>query len=290
MDKFFFQKDKNSFLTQNPYLANIYRPPTYLHSHDYYEISFCIKNGCNCVINDKTYSFSHGTCTLIRPTDTHAYKNIPKCKFGEYQHADVYVTVDKMKKICDFLSATLFEELNSEEQPIVFSLPSSQIKTIIQQMNLLLSANNTPICDSIHTVIVTILLARYMEEAFFYSSKDSQPEWIKNLLIKLSSLDYMLLTVPQIATDIGYSPEYLSREFHKYTGITLKKYIIQKKMEYASTIMAVNDIKIIDLAQILGYSNPSNFSKNFQDVFNCTPIQYQREILSHAPLHKPKDE
>ena len=61
-------------------------------------------------------------------------------------------------------------------------------------------------------------------------------------------------------------------------------------MEYASTIMAVNDIKIIDLAQILGYSNPSNFSKNFQDVFNCTPVKYQREILSHAPLHKPKDE
>ena len=92
------------------------------------------------------------------------------------------------------------------------------------------------------------------------------------------------MPVPKMATDVGYSPEYLSREFHKYMKITLRKYIIQKKMEYASTLMAVNDLKVIDLAQIMGYSNPSNFSKNFQEVFNCSPIQYQREMFTQGPL------
>lgn len=291
MNKLVYQKDKSLFLTKNPFLANIYRPPICEHSHDYFEFSFCIKNKCKCVVNGKEFEFSHGTCALARPTDVHAYKNIPKCKFGDYQHADIYVKADKMESICNLLSKTLFSDILSADKPIVFSLSSSLMKTVIQQINLILSTKNTsPICDTVHTTIVTLLLSRYCEENYFFSSNSKRPEWLSKLIVKLSSLDYMLLSVPKIAADVGYSPEYLSREFHRHMKITLRKYIIQKKMEYASTIMAVNDLKIIDLAQILGYSNPSNFSKNFQEVFNCTPVEYQQELASLAPIQTLPDE
>ncbi len=273
-----YKLGKGNFLTKNPYCANVHCPPKNTHSHEYFEIAFAVKNTCTAVINEKEYPFSYGTCILVRPTDSHSYKNIPRCKLGDYMHNDVYVTTEKMKKVCDFLSPSLYDEIQNEPEPIVFNLSSSLIKAVLQQFAFLQSNKNAgEIIDTTHSTIITLLLSRYTEEKFLYLSNEHLPEWITKLCSKLSSPDYMLLSITEISTDVGYTPEYLSREFHKFMGITLRKYIIQKKMEYASTIMAINNVKIIDVAQMLGYSNSSNFSKNFFDVFGLTPIQYKQE-------------
>lgn len=279
MTEFIYQKDISSFLMKNPFAAYIYDPPTTEHSHDYFEFSFGVKNKCKCEINGVKFDFAYGTCTIVRPTDKHTYKNLPKCKFGEYQHADIYVDKDKMKSICDVLSENTYDKIISSPSPIVFSLPSSTMQTITNQMDLFLSLDKTSeLCNVIHTSIATLLISKYCEESFFFSAGSKQPEWINRLTLKLASPDYMLLPVSKIAKDLGYSPEYISREFHKYMKTTLNKYIIRKKMEYAATIIATNDIKIINLAQMLGYSNPSNFSKNFKDCFNYNPYQYQQMV------------
>lgn len=272
---------KYHFLNNLRFCANIYRPPVGEHTHDYFEIEFPIKSSCVNVINGQEIDFSVGTCCMLRPADKHFFKKIPKCAFGEYVHKDVYVSANKMHRLCNAITPDLYDKIISDDKPISFHLPSSALRLLIRQTNLVqsLDEEQSNECEALHSTLVTTLLSCYIENNLYPSADSQMPNWIKSLLSKLSSVDYMVKPIKEIANEIGYAPEHVSREFHKHMGISLNKYVTKKKMEYASAVLSQNDVKIIDLAQMLGYSNPSNFSKNFFNEFQISPNKYSEKVL-----------
>ncbi|MGN1052957.1 MAG: AraC family transcriptional regulator [Candidatus Scatosoma sp.] len=264
---------------RNPYCANIYRPPATAHRHEYFELAFVVKSKCINVINQREIAFEPNVCTLLRPDDVHYFKDVKMSAFGDYQHIDVYVSRKKMQEICEFLSPNLHQTVLNISAPIVFNLSRDAASTAVKKANFLTnSASDAEKCEPIHTSLVVLLLSVWLEERIISrSAAQSVPEWIGKLLQKTNSPDYILKPVFQIAQDFGYTPEHLSREFHKFMGLTLKQYLIQKKMERAASILTSNNAKVIDLAMMLGYQNPSNFSKNFFEVFHCSPTQYRNK-------------
>ena len=225
---FIYTHDKIKIHT--PFCANIYRPPQTVHGHDYFEVAFCTKNKCIQVINGVSVDFSCGVCTIIRPSDMHWFKNIPKCALGDYQHKDVYIPISKMKKLCDSISPSLYVDIVNEKQPITFNLPASLLTFINKQADLLILSNTElqQMNDTIHSALIITILSQWIEERYYSESHQEIPEWLKKLLVLLSSLEYMTLPISQIAQNIGYTKEHLSREFHKHMHITLNKYIMQK--------------------------------------------------------------
>lgn len=281
MIKYQYDKLKDfSFLNYLRLCANIYRPPNGKHGHDYFEIEFPVKNSCVNVINGREIEFSVGVCCLLRPSDTHFFKKIPKCPFGEYVHKDVYVSVEKMQRICNAISPDLYDKIISAEKPISFKIPSSALRLLIRQSNLVQSLDREKAneAEALHSTLVTTILSCYMEDNLYPSNNTQMPDWLKNILKKLSSIEYMIMPIKDLAKEVGYAPEHVSREFHKYMGVSINKYVTKKKMEYASAILMQNDVKIIDLAQMLGYSNPSNFSKNFFNEFQIMPNKYSEKV------------
>lgn len=276
-----YKHKRSPFLSQNPFCACIYTPPTFEHSHDFFEFAFPIKGKCDCRVNGTKVPFSVGYCVLARPGDSHIYNNAPR-RLGDYQHNDVYVSVKKMKELCDALSPSLYDEITLNPRPVVYTISHSLLKTANAQITLLISHkhDDSESVAALHSALVISLLSRIIEGKIYTADNKTIPEWLSTLTERLSSLDYMLMPVSKIAADIGYSAEYLSREFHKYMKITLRQFVIRKKMEFAAAVLAVNDVKIIELAQMLGYSNPSNFSKNFYDVFKCNPQSFKAEQSS----------
>lgn len=275
---------KYRFLNHLCFCASIYRPPVNEHTHDYFEIEFPIKNSCVNVINGQEINFAVGTCCILRPADKHFFKKVPKCAFGEYVHKDVYVPASKMQRLCDAISPDLYEKIISEDKPVAFSLSSSALRLLIRQTNLVqsLDEEKSNDCDALHSTLVTILLSCYIENNLYSPRNSQMPDWIKSLLSKLSSVDYMVKPLKDIAKEIGYAPEHVSREFSKYMGVSLNKYVTKKKMEYASAVLSQNNVRIIDVAQMLGYSNPSNFSKNFFNEFQITPNKYLKRTLAQS--------
>ena len=276
MLEYFFSEIK----TKSPFCAVIYRPPAAMHTHDYFEFAFPVKGECVNVINKREYRFGQTVCAILRPGDFHCFKNVNIKNFGDYRHLDIYVTAEKMKKICDFLSFGLFDKINDGKEPLIFNLPLDMQSAAAKKTEIIIDKQlkSPDESETQHTVLVTMLLSCLLEKDGSFAKQSAIPEWINRLIQKTASIEYCLKPASEISKDIGYAPEHVSREFHKYTGMTLKDFLTRKKMEYAANVLTANNVKIIDLALMLGYHNASNFSKNFYETFKLTPVRYRNQF------------
>lgn len=85
------------------------------------------------------------------------------------------------------------------------------------------------------------------------------------------------LTMEQLAGEVKLNPSYFSKLFASETGITVKKYINQVKIDTAKQMLENSDYSAADIALSLGYSSPAAFSSVFKNYTNTTPGGYRRK-------------
>ena len=73
---------------------------------------------------------------------------------------------------------------------------------------------------------------------------------------------------------------YFSNLFSKTFGIPPIKYVNQKKMNIAATMLAENKLSVKEIAYSLGYENETYFFRIFKKTFGITPSQYKNKIIS----------
>lgn len=95
----------------------------------------------------------------------------------------------------------------------------------------------------------------------------------------------------EIAQALGYNYTYLSHVFSQVTGITLQKYISQKKIERARQLLRYGDFTATKVAEMLNYESLQSFSKAFRRVMGVPPTVYlhmEREKRTREEKENPK--
>lgn len=82
------------------------------------------------------------------------------------------------------------------------------------------------------------------------------------------------LTLNEVSAVFGFSPNYLSQLFTRYTGISFVEYTTQEKINAAKDMMANGNDKIYEVADKLGFESAFYFSKVFKKVEGCSPRDY----------------
>lgn len=88
------------------------------------------------------------------------------------------------------------------------------------------------------------------------------------------------ITVQQIADELGVNRSYLTENFKKYTGWTVKGYLMEQRMEYAKLQIRNLELDIQHVAANCGYNDPLFFSRIFKKYVGCSPSEYRRSITS----------
>ena len=91
---------------------------------------------------------------------------------------------------------------------------------------------------------------------------------------------FTMKKLPECAKALSYNYSYLSTVFKKTTGITLSDYYKEKKLDMAKFLIAENEISLTEIAESLGYSGISAFSKAFSAKFCISPRQYAKQIIN----------
>ena len=82
------------------------------------------------------------------------------------------------------------------------------------------------------------------------------------------------LTVCELAAMCGISEVYFRRLFLNTFGISPKEYIIQKRIEYAKTLLSSKDFSVGEVGILCGYAEPCHFSREFSKRVGISPMQY----------------
>lgn len=78
---------------------------------------------------------------------------------------------------------------------------------------------------------------------------------------------------------LGTNRQYLIDAIQKNTKMSFNEYVKQKRIHFAHQLMSEQPhLNIEEIAKNSGYKNPKTFHKHFLEIYNKTPLTYQREL------------
>ena len=83
------------------------------------------------------------------------------------------------------------------------------------------------------------------------------------------------LTLEIIAQNVGFSRTYITHRFKKEVGITPMQYILNKRIEIAKQLLISTNRSIQNIANSVGITDWSYFSKLFKENVGTTPTEYR---------------
>ncbi len=102
---------------------------------------------------------------------------------------------------------------------------------------------------------------------------DVQSEKVQNYLKK--NINHPIRSV-DLANAIKLSPDYFSRLFKQTYGVSPRSYIKEERIRHASHILIETNLKINEVAQLCGCDNMPLFTRQFKEVFHCTPSRFRQ--------------
>ncbi|ULO06131.1 helix-turn-helix transcriptional regulator [Paenibacillus sp. 19GGS1-52] len=132
---------------------------------------------------------------------------------------------------------------------------------------------------TLNNYMSTVILCELYNQVFYTDndpSKKTKQEQLYNDIvdyIKWSRSEH--IKVSQIAAYFGYNDKYLSHLFTTISGLSLKQYILQQKMELAKFLLADTNQNINEVSIQLGYTDCHNFMKSFKKIVGLTPTDFR---------------
>ena len=83
------------------------------------------------------------------------------------------------------------------------------------------------------------------------------------------------ISLDKVANGVFLNPSYISHIFKKVTGMSFTDFITEVKIDRAKVLLRDKNIKIYDVANIVGFNNPEYFAKKFRSRTGYSPIEYQ---------------
>ena len=109
--------------------------------------------------------------------------------------------------------------------------------------------------------------------------KDEYMDREMEVAISYFSSSYNLeINVKEYAYSKGMSTSWFIRNFKKYTGETPIQFITSVRIMNAQILLETTAYSVNEISQIVGYSNPSYFSRAFRSKKGYSPQQYRNRM------------
>lgn len=83
------------------------------------------------------------------------------------------------------------------------------------------------------------------------------------------------LSVSGVAKALGCSPDHLSRQFHKETGLNPSVWIVRERITLARDLLAQTTLNVAEIGWACGFNEPSYFIRVFRSHAGTTPRAYR---------------
>lgn len=110
----------------------------------------------------------------------------------------------------------------------------------------------------------------------------NQKEVVKKVIDYIERNLEKKINLDNISKNIGYSKFYLNRVFAEQTGITIYKYLQNRRLTIAAEKLVRTDKPITQIAYEAGYDTQQSFSFAFKQVYLYSPKTY-RDIGIFTP-------
>ena len=110
------------------------------------------------------------------------------------------------------------------------------------------------------------------EQRVFSSEQMEKTRRIKDLIVMDLSKHY---TVLELCRNFGISSTIFKQCFKQMFQYPPYEFLRITRMNQAGEYLKHSDMSILEIGRILGYENPSNFTRTFKEIYGVLPSQYR---------------
>ncbi len=89
------------------------------------------------------------------------------------------------------------------------------------------------------------------------------------------------LKLKEVASNLGYSPAYLTNLVRQKTGCTVKQWIIERRMNKARQLLLDTEKAIAQIASDTGYTDTGYFIRQFKQLHGTSPNRWRNNPKNH---------
>lgn len=135
--------------------------------------------------------------------------------------------------------------------------------------------------ERLQTAVIDLLLfagAVQAEEPASAKRQYVEKEKIVHDVIAFLESRYMHeVTMDALAARIHLHPTRMMKLFKELTGMTIFHYLNQFRINQAKLLLYLNkELPVAEIGAMVGFKQPSHFSRNFKEIVGLTPEQYRK--------------
>ncbi len=143
--------------------------------------------------------------------------------------------------------------------------------------------------DSLSTALAAALVRRHSSFASLPSASISRMsgQRFRQALSYIEDNLQQDLSLKEIAQAAGVSESHLKTTFRQLTGVPVHQYVIQRRVERATTLLAQGRLSISEVAQETGFAHQSHLAKHMQRLLGCSPKVVRRVVVREEDNREP---
>lgn len=252
----FYEKnaDEKGYLFFEKYSINNEKPQSFGHFHNSIEIVTVTKGKCSVFINGIENTLSVGDCAFIGRFDVHYYKYYPNSEFYVFLISEKYLGENN-----DFDKARLEMFLpKCEKYKHIISLFESAYEFWEDSS------------ESYRKGAVNIILGALSSQyPLIEREEKGDVRTLVNSLIYISENFKNEITLEFLSAMLGYSKNYFSAIFNKFTGMNLRTYINRRRIIEFERIKNSNpEISVSEAARQCGFNSLKTFYRAYHKYDN----------------------
>ena len=231
-------------------------------------------------------------CKMLANTKATKYKEPfgGHCLYGLYEISVPVIADGSVAAIVYVGHAVIDEEMAIER------IKKTCKKTKVEEKKLLLELKNCEYLDSPDELFgIGELISDYILWLYKRTPKPNhEMHWLVYLMKRHAEEMYKTdISLSEHAKTYQKNEKYLGRLFKKEMGMTYAEYKKECRLEFAESMIAHGDDRIIDIAFECGFNNISYFNRTFQKKYGMSPTEYRlhkKENHHHSQKTKENDD
>ncbi|MEN6594048.1 MAG: AraC family transcriptional regulator [Clostridiaceae bacterium] len=238
------------------------------HKHSHYEIYFLQEGMREHIIDGRVYYAASHSFVLIPPNTPHQTEGTPFNRLNINFDAE-YVSILPADLLAHCFQSTLIP-ISQEDLP-VFSRIVEQIEKEYEY-----SVGNDDQLLKLMVGELIILLDRYAKEHAVAVSASLEGSAVFSKVLHYVDHQFITCTLSEVANTFFLSTAHLSRQFHRFTGMTFSRYILNKKVAKAMYLLKHTQLDMGEIAAKCGFLSANYFSMRFKKIVGLSPLNYRQ--------------
>lgn len=270
-----------------------------IHTHDFIEIVYVCDGKGYHLYDGTTYPVAKGELYIINSQTPHCFYPTDKTNAEHlvvYNLAfmpnfieDINIHLPILTELTDLM---LYKSLYPEEIIYTPDLRLSgsmrtEIEQLYEKMYMEFTAENFNYIEVLRLSLCELLLKIHRFYKMTSESSGNIVNEYRHQLI-LDCIEYLRnnysqkITIEELSNNFFLSKSYLSSLFKKITGSGIVEYLQHIRIEKACELLTSTDLTIMEISDMVGYTDYRFFNKSFKKITGSTAHEYRKDPVNSA--------